>query len=80
MISQDLLDMLRCPLDPSHVRLEIAGESLICTRCRLRFPVRHGIPSMLVEEAELPPSCASLDDLPCQRDKAATAATPGGKP
>ena len=70
MISQDLLEILRCPLDPSHVRLEIDGESLVCTRCRLRFPVRHDIPSMLVEEAELPPGCAGLEDLPCQREKA----------
>lgn len=72
MISQDLIDILRCPLDPSHVRLEASGESLVCTRCKLRFPVRHGIPSMLVEEAELPPGCDSLDDLPCQREKATT--------
>jgi uncharacterized protein len=79
MISQDLLDMLRCPLDPSHVRLEAVAESLVCTRCKLRFPVRHDIPSMLVEEAELPPGCASLDDLPCQREKRATAATPEAK-
>jgi uncharacterized protein YbaR (Trm112 family) len=76
MISQDLLDMLRCPLDPSHVRLEASGDSLVCTRCRLRFPVRHDIPCMLVEEAELPPGVASLDDLPCQREKAGSATAP----
>jgi uncharacterized protein YbaR (Trm112 family) len=77
MISQDLLEILRCPLDPSNVRLEIDGESLVCTRCRLRFPVRHDIPSMLVEEAELPPGCASLEDLPCQREKANVPSSPG---
>jgi uncharacterized protein YbaR (Trm112 family) len=77
MIDQGLLDMLRCPLDPSNVRLEIEGESLACTRCRLRFPVRHEIPCMLVEFAELPPGCASIDDLPCQREKAASRTTAG---
>ncbi len=71
MISPDLLDLLRCPLDPSHVRLDAEGDSLVCTRCKLRFPVRHDIPCMLVEEAQLPPGCASLDDLPCQRENAA---------
>jgi uncharacterized protein YbaR (Trm112 family) len=80
MISQDLLDLLRCPLDPSHVRLEAGGDYLVCTRCKLRFPVRHDIPCMLVEEAELPSGCASLDALPCQREKAANAATTGAKP
>ncbi len=72
MISPDLLEILRCPLDPSHTRVEAAGDWLACTRCKLRFPIRHDIPSMLVEEAQLPPECASLDDLPCQRAKAAT--------
>jgi uncharacterized protein YbaR (Trm112 family) len=66
MISQELLDLLRCPLDPSHTRLENGADGLICQRCRLTFPVREGIPSMLVEEAVLPPGCASLADLPCQ--------------
>jgi uncharacterized protein YbaR (Trm112 family) len=77
MISQDLLELLRCPLDPSHARLEIDGESLVCTRCRLRFPVRHDIPSMLVEEAELPAGSASLEELPCQREKASAPSSPG---
>jgi hypothetical protein len=80
MISQDLLDVLRCPLDPSHTRLEVAGEALVCTRCKLRFPIRHEIPCMLVEEAQLPEGCASLDALPCQREKAAVAGSPGEKP
>jgi uncharacterized protein len=69
MISQELLDMLRCPNDPSHTRLELAEDKLVCTRCRLKFSIREGIPSMLVEEAELPPGCESLEELPCQKEK-----------
>ena len=67
MVSQQLLDILRCPLDPAHTRLEATADGLFCQRCRLKFPVREGFPSMLPEEAELPPGCASLADLPCQR-------------
>lgn len=71
MISQDLLNILRCPLDPSHsARLEAAADGLVCQRCRLKFAVREGIPCMLVEEAELPPTCKSLSDLPCQQGAA----------
>ena len=77
MISQDLLDILRCPMDPARAaRLEAADGALVCTRCRLRYPVRDGIPSMLVEEAELPPGCGATSDLPCQREAAAPAARP----
>jgi uncharacterized protein YbaR (Trm112 family) len=72
MISQDLLDLLRCPNDPGHTRLDATDAGLVCQRCRLTFPVREDIPSMLVEEAMLPPGCASLDDLPCRKQPAAT--------
>jgi uncharacterized protein len=68
MISQELLDMLRCPLDPGHqARLEAAGDGLVCQRCRLRYPVREGIPCMLPEDAELPPGYDNLGALPCQQ-------------
>ncbi len=52
MIDQELLDILACPLDKKPVRLE--GDRLICTECGRRYPIRDGIPVMLVEEAELP--------------------------
>ena len=32
----------------------------------IRIAIKEGIPSLLVEEAELPPGCQSLQDLPCQ--------------
>ena len=68
MIRQDLLDILRCPLDPSHTRLSLEGDALFCQRCRLKFAVRNGIPNMVVEEAELPAGCESISQLPCQRE------------
>jgi len=78
MISPELLDLLRCPLDPSHTRLEVGDGGLVCQRCRLTFPVKEGgIPCMLVEEAILPPGCASLKDLPCQQQQAAAPAAGG---
>src|SRR5262245_13767924 len=77
MISQQLLDLLRCPLDPGHAaRLDQAGDALVCQRCRLEYPVREGIPCMLPEEAKLPPSCASLDALPCKQPQPGQGAAP----
>ena len=69
MISPQLLDLLRCPLDPSNTRLDETADGLVCQRCRLQFPVREGIPCMLPEEAQLPPGCRTLDDLPCRVGK-----------
>ncbi len=68
MIAKDLLDIFRCPLDPARsTPLDQEADGLICQRCRLKFPIREGIPCMLVEEAELPPGATSLNALPCQQ-------------
>jgi len=56
MISQDLLDILVCPvcIKPLLLRKE-AGESLKCTECRRVYPVRDNIPILLVDEAATDP-------------------------
>ena len=66
MISSDLLEMLRCPLNPSRTRLVLETDKLRCERCDLRFAIKDGFPILVAEEAELPPGCESLADLPCQ--------------
>ena len=67
MITPDLLDILRCPMDPKReARIVLDDTRLLCERCRLQFRVREGFPSLLVEEATLPDGCATLKHLPCQ--------------
>jgi uncharacterized protein len=48
-----LLELLACPVDHAPVIEE--GAELVCRSCGRRYPVRDGIPVMLVEEAT-PPS------------------------
>ena len=67
MIHQNLLDILRCPMDPSHTRLALVENSLVCERCKTRFKIKDGLPVLVIEEAELPPGCASIEQLPCQQ-------------
>ena len=52
MIDQKLLEILACPACKTEVRLE--GERLVCVQCGRRYPIRDGIPVMLIEEAEHP--------------------------
>jgi uncharacterized protein YbaR (Trm112 family) len=66
MISPELMEILRCPNDPSNTRLTEEEGGLVCQRCRIKFPIKEGIPCLIVEEAELPPGVASLDELPCR--------------
>jgi uncharacterized protein YbaR (Trm112 family) len=50
LLDKDLLDILACPACRADVRLE--GDRIVCAGCGRRYPVRDGIPIMLVEEAE----------------------------
>jgi uncharacterized protein YbaR (Trm112 family) len=52
MIDQELLEILACPQCKAPVRLE--NDRIVCTNphCGLRYPIRDGIPVMLIEEAE----------------------------
>ena len=54
MINKELLEILACPQCKADVRQE--GEEIICTnpQCGLRYPIRDGIPVMLIDEAEKP--------------------------
>lgn len=52
MIDEELLKILACPLDKAPIRLE--GDRIVCTQCGRRYPIRDGIPVMLIDEAELP--------------------------
>ena len=60
-IDPELVDLLRCPLTRSRLRLE--GNFLVAEVGGLMYPVRDGIPVMLIEEAKLPAGVASLDEL-----------------
>jgi uncharacterized protein YbaR (Trm112 family) len=69
MISPEFVERLRCPLDPAReARLRLDEDSLVCTRCGLRYRVKDGLANMVVEEAELPAGCTAIDQLPCQRE------------
>jgi uncharacterized protein YbaR (Trm112 family) len=75
MISAELLEILRCPMDPSNTRLRAEEEHLACTRCATRFAIRDGVPVLIIEEAQLPEGCGSIAQLPCQQ-AAKTLASP----
>lgn len=50
LIDPELLEILACPKCKADVVLR--GDRLVCTNCGLRYPIRDGIPIMLIEEAE----------------------------
>jgi uncharacterized protein YbaR (Trm112 family) len=55
-VDKVLLEILVCPSCRGDIELrqESDGEVIVCLQCGLRYPVRDGIPVMLVEEATQP--------------------------
>ncbi len=54
MLKKELLDILVCPVDKKPLR-ELERElKLECSECGRKYPVKDGIPVMLIDEAELP--------------------------
>jgi uncharacterized protein len=52
MLKDWLLELLRCPKCKGELRYEAEPESLVCPACAVRYPVRDGIPVLLLDEAE----------------------------
>ncbi len=52
MIDKELLEILACPACKSDIRL--CDDRLVCIKCGRRYPIKDGIPIMLIDEAELP--------------------------
>ena len=50
-LSEQLLAILVCPKCKGELEHRPAVESLVCHACRLVYPVRDGIPIMLIDEA-----------------------------
>jgi len=46
-----LLEILVCPLCKGPLHYRQAEQELVCAADRLAFPIRDGIPVMLVDEA-----------------------------
>ncbi len=50
-VDPKLLEILVCPLTKSTLRYDRAAQELISDQARLAFPIRDGIPIMLIDEA-----------------------------
>jgi uncharacterized protein YbaR (Trm112 family) len=50
-ISKELLEILACPKCKGDIRLSDKKDGLICDACQVIYPIREGIPVMLIDEA-----------------------------
>ncbi|MDA8427930.1 MAG: Trm112 family protein [Geobacteraceae bacterium] len=54
MISKDLLDILACPVCNGTLETAHSTQSLRCLSCGMEFPIRDGIPILLVSDESEP--------------------------
>jgi len=52
MVDDELLKIMCCPACRGEVS-EQEGK-IVCLNCGRRYPIRDGIPVMLIDEAEMP--------------------------
>jgi len=52
VIDQKLLEILACPACEDRPPVKLQGEELICEKCSRAYPIKDGIPVMLVEKAK----------------------------
>jgi uncharacterized protein YbaR (Trm112 family) len=53
-LDKELLDILVCPNDRGEIEYRETEQVIVCRKCGYRYPVRDGIPVMLIDEAEKP--------------------------
>ena len=52
-ISQELLEILVCPLCKEPVTLTPNNQGLKCSKCKRVYPIKDDIPVMLIDEAKV---------------------------
>jgi hypothetical protein len=52
-IDKQLLEILVCPVCKAELEVKPDGSGLKCVECRRVYPIREGIPVMLVDEAKV---------------------------
>ena len=57
-IDPKLLEILVCPLTKGPLRYDAQRQELVSEKARLAYPIRDGIPIMLIDEAR------NIDDDP----------------
>jgi uncharacterized protein YbaR (Trm112 family) len=76
-LDAELLEILVCPNDRGEVDYLEDEQVIVCRTCGYRYPVRDGIPVMLIDEASKPADGQGARSVTKPRGK--PKAEPGGK-
>jgi uncharacterized protein len=77
-LDAELLEILVCPNDRGDVDYHEDEQVIVCRTCGYRYPVRDGIPVMLIDEAEKPADGQDARSKPGAKSKGKTKGTARG--
>ena len=77
-LDAELLEILVCPNDRGDVDYLEVEQVIVCRTCGYRYPVRDGIPVMLIDEADKPGSTRGTE--PGAGSEGKPRGKPKGKP
>ncbi len=60
-LDRKLLDILACPFCKEDVKLTADEKGLKCVKCHRVYPIKDGIPVMLIDEATIEPERQTKD-------------------
>jgi uncharacterized protein YbaR (Trm112 family) len=67
LLPNELSAILVCPADRSTLIEDEAAQRLVCSSCGRAYPVKNGIPIMLIEETEVPNSVGGTAGSPTRQ-------------
>lgn len=53
MIDRKLLELLVCPVTKTALEYDVEKQELISNRAKLAYPIKNGVPLMIVEHARV---------------------------
>ena len=59
-LNSGLLEIIVCPACRAKLELRADGNGLRCVACRRVYPIRDGIPVLIVEEAQVEPLAGAV--------------------
>lgn len=51
-ISKESLNIIACPKCKGKIEADEGKNAIVCSECRLSYPLRDDIPVMLIDEAD----------------------------
>jgi uncharacterized protein YbaR (Trm112 family) len=80
-LSADLMDILVCPNCRAQLALDVERDELVCVgACGLAYPIKDGIPVLIVSEGRKPEKLVAAEPEPEKEEEPTPKPSPDDEP